>query len=109
MAQVVLFKEKSMLQAIQSTDLRRRSREILERVRLKKEALVIQNYGTPQAVIIPYEDYAEFLTWRASKEKRAIWLAELQHIAAAVTDGAALSEEKAGYIVDEATQSMRGK
>ena len=98
-----------MLRAIQSTDLRRRSREILERVRLKKEAVVIQNYTTPQAVIIPYEDYDEFLAWRASKEKRAAWLTELQHIADTVTARASLSEEKAEYLVDEAMQSTRGK
>jgi prevent-host-death family protein len=98
-----------MLRAIQSTDLRRRSREILERVRLKKEAVVIQNYSTPQAVIIPYEDYAEFLSWRTSREKRLAWLAELQYIADGVTTRAALSEQKTDYLVDEAIKATRGK
>ncbi len=97
-----------MLQAIQSTDLRRRSREILDRVRSKKEAVIIQNYTTPQAVLIPYEDYDEFLAWRAAKEKRAFWLAELQRIAEGVTARAALSEEQAEYLVNEAVDKTRG-
>jgi len=97
-----------MLQAIQSTDLRRRSREILDRVRSKKEAVIIQNYTTPQAVLIPYEDYDEFLAWRAAKEKRALWLAELQRIAEGVTARAALSEEQAEYQVNEAVDKTRG-
>ncbi len=98
-----------MLRAIQSTDLRRRSREILDRVRSKKEAVVIQNYTTPQAVLIPYEDYNEFQAWRSAKEKRAVWLAELQRIAEGVTARASLSEEKAEYLVNEAVQATRGK
>ena len=96
-----------MLRAIQTTDLRRRSREILDRVRSKKEAVIIQNYTTPQAVIIPYEDYDEFLAWRSAKEKRIVWLAKLQRIAEGVTASAALSEEKAQYLVDEAVDKTR--
>jgi len=59
-------------------------------------------------VLIPYEDYDEFLAWRASKEKRALWLAELQRIAESVTTRAALAEEKAQYLVDEAIEKTRG-
>jgi len=82
-------------------------REILDRVRSKKETVIIQNYATPQAVIIPYEDYDEFLAWRSAKEKRAAWLAELQRIAEGVTASAALSEEKAQYLVDEEVDKTR--
>ncbi len=41
---------------VQTTDLRRRSREVLDRVRLKEEPVIVQSYDTPQVVIIPYKE-----------------------------------------------------
>jgi len=38
-----------MAETIQSTDLRRRVREVLDRVRFKASRLIVQSYDTPQA------------------------------------------------------------
>ncbi len=51
-----------MTETIQSTDLRRRVREVLDQVRLNREPIIVQSYDTPQAVLIPYEDFEEY--WR---------------------------------------------
>jgi prevent-host-death family protein len=98
-----------MTWTIQSTDLRRRVREVLDRVRLRREAVVIRSYGTPQAVIIPYEDFEEFTRWQTDRRQRAAWLVELERIAEDVSSRAALSESEAEALVDEAIRAARHK
>lgn len=94
-----------MTETIQSTDLRRRVREVLDRVRIKREAVVVQSYDTPQAVIIPYEEYAAYREWQTSRAQRQAWLAELRTIAEQVSERAALSEEQAAALIDEASRA----
>ena len=96
-----------MIWTVQTTDLRRRVREILDRVRLEQEPVVVRSYGTPQAVIIPYEDFKSYIAWRTTSEKRATWLAELRRIAEEVSARAALSEDEATALIDEAVQATR--
>jgi len=96
-----------MTWAVQTTDLRRRGREILDRVRLKQEPVIIRSYGTPQAVIIPYEEFADYREWRAASGKRAAWLAELRRIAEEVSARAALSDGEAAALVNEALRATR--
>ena len=97
-----------MTWTVQTTDLRRRVREILDRVRLKQEPAVVRSYDTPQAVIIPYEDFEAYMEWRTTSEKRAIWLGELQRIAREVSARAALAEDEAAALIDEAIEMTRG-
>lgn len=94
-----------MTETIQSTDLRRRVREVLDRVRIKREAVVVQSYDTPQAVIIPYEEYAAYREWQTSRAQRQAWLAELRAIAEQVSERAALTEEEAAALIDEASRA----
>jgi prevent-host-death family protein len=96
-----------MTWTVQTTDLRRRARDILDRVRLKQEPVVIRSYDTPQAVIIPYEEFDAYMKWRTTSEKRAAWLAELRRIAEEVSARAALSDDKATALVDEAIRATR--
>jgi prevent-host-death family protein len=65
-----------MTETIQSSDLRRRVREILDRVRVRGEAVIVRSYGTPQAVIIPYEEFEAYREWQSRRRQRAAWLAE---------------------------------
>jgi prevent-host-death family protein len=98
-----------MTWTIQSTDLRRRVREVLDRVRIQREPVIVRSYDTPQAVIIPYDDFQEYEEWRASRQKRAAWLAELRAIAEEVSAGADLSEEDAAALVGEAVRETRDR
>jgi prevent-host-death family protein len=77
-----------MVETIQSTDLRRRVRDVLDRVRIKREPVIVQNYGTPQAVIVPYEDFEAYREWQSGRAERQEWLAELRAIAEDVSNHA---------------------
>lgn len=45
------------LKVIGSTDLRTRTREILERVKYKGDGFLVQTFGQPTAVVISIEEY----------------------------------------------------
>ena len=89
---------------IQTTDLRRRVRDVLERVRMKGETFIIKSYNTPQAVILPYEEYEAYQAWQTAQQKRTAWMGELRRIAEQVSEYAALSDEDAQTLIDEASQ-----
>lgn len=94
-----------MSQTIQTTDLRRRVRDVLERVRVHRETYIIKNYNSPQAVILPYEDYQAYQSWQSTQQKRTAWLAELHRIAEEVSTYASLSNEQAQDLIDQASKS----
>jgi prevent-host-death family protein len=94
-----------MSEAIQTTDLRRRVREVLDRVRVQRKSVVVYTYDTPQAVIIPYDEYESYQAWQARQRKRQAWLAELRAIAQEVSARASLSDEDADTLIDEARAS----
>ena len=71
-------------------------------VRFKREPIIVQSYDTPQAVLIPYEEYADYSEWRTGRAQRKAWLAELRAIAEEVSDRAALSDEQAAALIQEA-------
>ncbi|MGB8647731.1 MAG: type II toxin-antitoxin system prevent-host-death family antitoxin [Anaerolineae bacterium] len=45
---------------VSSTDLRLKTRDLMERVKYKGETLIIENFHRPVAVLISYEDYLQF-------------------------------------------------
>ncbi len=94
-----------MIETIQSTELRRRVREVLDRVRMKREPVIVQSYDTPQAVLIPYEDFEAYRAWLASRAQRQAWLAELRAIDEEVSARAGLTEEEAAALIDEARRA----
>lgn len=96
-----------MTTTVQSTDLRRRVREVLDRVRKQGEAVIVQTYDTPQAVLIPYEDFEAYQAWRDSRRQRNAWLDELQAIAEQVSAQANLSDEQAQALILEANRETR--
>lgn len=96
-----------MSTTIQSTDLRRRVREILDRVRNEKEPVIVQTYDTPQAVLIPYEEFEAYEAWRVRRVERAAWLSELRAIAEEVSARADLSVAEADALIEEAVQESR--
>ena len=77
-------------------------------MRLKQEPAIVRSYDMSQAVIIPYEDFEDTMEWRKISEKRAIWLEELQRIAREVSARAALAEDEAAALIDEAIEMTRG-
>jgi prevent-host-death family protein len=104
---VVLYARCKMTVTIQATDLRRRVREVLDRVQEDREPVVIRTYDTPQAVIIPYEDFQDYLAWQARRRERVAWLAELEAIAREVSARAGLSDDEAAALIREARGKSR--
>ena len=96
-----------MATTVQSTDLRRRVRDVLERVRVDREPIIVCTYGEPQAVLIPYEDFEEFQAWQVNQSKRAVWLAELRSIAEEVSARAALSQGEADVLISEVVRKTK--
>jgi prevent-host-death family protein len=92
---------------VQSTDLRRRVREVLDRVRVEQEPVIVQTYDTPQAVLIPYADFEAYQAWREGQCKRVAWLGELRSIAEEVSQRATLSPAEAEALIDEAVRETR--
>lgn len=92
---------------VQATDLRRRVREVLDQVRTKREPVIVRTYDTPQAVIIPYEDFEAYQEWRTRRRALAAWLSELRAIAEEVSARAALSDDETTALIDEAVQETR--
>jgi prevent-host-death family protein len=93
-----------MTESIQTTDLRRRVREVLDRVRIQRQPVVVYTYDTPQAVLIPYDEYKDYQAWRAGQQQRQAWLSELRAIAEEVSARATLSDDEAATLIDEATR-----
>jgi prevent-host-death family protein len=96
-----------MTVTVQATDLRRRVREVLDRVRREETPIVVCTYDTPQAVLIPYEQFEAYQAWRAGRQERAAWLAELRAIAEEVSARATLLEHEAGPLIEEAIRETR--
>jgi len=94
--------------SIQATDLRRWVREVLDRVRREGEPIVVRTYDTPQAVLIPYEEFEAYQAWQARRRERVAWLAELRAIADEVSARAALAEDEAGALIAEAIRETCG-
>lgn len=49
------------LKAISATELRTRTREIMQRAKFKHESFLVENFGEPMAVIVGVQEY-EHLT-----------------------------------------------
>ena len=98
-----------MTVTIQSTDLRRKVREVLERVQRKREPIIVRTYDTPQAVLIPYEEFEAYQAWQVRRRERTAWLAELRAIAEEVSARAALSDDEAKVLIDEAVRETANR
>ena len=96
-----------MATTIQSTELRRQVRKVLDQVRKGQEPIIVRTYDAPQAVLIPYEEFEAYQAWQARQRERAAWLAELRAIAEEVSARAALSEDEATVLTTEAIRETR--
>jgi PHD/YefM family antitoxin component YafN of YafNO toxin-antitoxin module len=80
---------------------------VLNQVQTRREPIIIRTYDTPQAVIVPYDDFEEYQAWRAYIQQKTAWLDELQAIAEEVSARANLTDEDAQALVTEAVQETR--
>jgi prevent-host-death family protein len=57
-----------MEQSIGTTDLRQRLTDILQEVRERREAYIVETFGRPQAAIISIDEYRQFQRFREERE-----------------------------------------
>jgi PHD/YefM family antitoxin component YafN of YafNO toxin-antitoxin module len=97
-----------MIDSYEIGEFSQRSEEIINRLRERPEGTVLKSKGKPQAVVLPYPEYQEYLAWHASQEKRQAWLKELQRIADEVSARAGLSEEEAAELAERSYRETLG-
>lgn len=91
-----------MGKTITSTDLRRRTREALDMVRVEGKSVVVTRRGTPLAALIPYADYQAFAAWEEKHQRRQALFLELRAIAEEVSARASLSDDEVAALIEEA-------
>jgi hypothetical protein len=67
---VVLVEACRVADTIQSTDLWRQPREMLDRAGPEQEPVIVHTYHTPQAVIIPHDQDAVYQDWQKHRWQR---------------------------------------
>jgi PHD/YefM family antitoxin component YafN of YafNO toxin-antitoxin module len=74
---------------------------------MEQEPVIVCTYDTPQAVLIPYDEFEAYQAWRDRRRERAAWLSELRSIAEEVSARAELSDDEAEALVNEAVRETR--
>lgn len=59
-------------QVIKATELRTRTREIMERVKYKGECFLVETFGQPMAVIVSVEEFNRILSHYQKNETPAV-------------------------------------
>jgi prevent-host-death family protein len=93
-----------MEQSIGTTDLRQRLTDILQEVRERREAYIVETFGRPQAAIISIDEYRQFQRFR---EEREAFFERLEASAARNAErNAGLSDAEVLAIIEQARQEV---
>ena len=92
-----------MAKVVTSTELQKKTREVIDWTRTKGESVVIETYGKPMAAMISYDEYQAYLRY---KEARAQRFAQLRQTAAANVAANPMSEEEALALAEAARQEV---
>jgi prevent-host-death family protein len=92
-----------MSRVITSTDLQKKTREMIDWTRTRGEPVVIETYGKPMAAILSYD---EFQAYQQYKQARAARFARLREAVALNTAGNSLTEAEALALVEAVRQEL---
>lgn len=95
-----------MPKVITSTELQKQTREAIDYARVERDAIIVETYGRPMAVILSYDEYKSYIEYKAGQEQRAARFALLSDAAAENAAYNALSEEEAVQLVEEVRQEI---
>lgn len=56
-----------MGKVISSTELQKKTRQAIDWARMNREAIIIETYGKPMAVLVSYEDYVAYKKYKAQQ------------------------------------------
>ena len=92
-----------MSKTITSTELQKKTREMIDWARMEGEAIVIQTYGKPMAALVSYDEYQNYLQ---DKQARADRFALLRETTADNEAYNSLTEAEAMAIVEQTRQEV---
>ena len=92
-----------MPRVVTSTELQKKTREVIDWTRVKGEPVVVESYGKPMAAVLSYEEYQRYLQYRQARAER---FARLRKVAAENASAGRLTEEEASSLVDEVRQEI---
>lgn len=92
-----------MFKTISSTELQKKTREMIDWTRMNNEPVIIETYGKPMATLVSYDDYQNYLQYKQARNGR---FARLQQAAADNAVYNALTEAEAMAIIEEARQEV---
>jgi prevent-host-death family protein len=90
-----------MSKVVSSTELQKKTREVIDWARTKGEAVVVETYGKPMAAILSYDEYQAYLQY---KQARTVRFSRLRQAAAENAAFNRLTEEEAMALVEEIRQ-----
>ncbi len=95
-----------MPKVITSTELQKQTREAIDYARMERDAVIVETYGRPMAVILAYEEYLAYIAYKAGQEERAARFALLRDAAGQNAAYNQLSEEEGLRLAEEAREEI---
>lgn len=95
-----------MPKVITSTELQKQTREAIDYARIERDAVIVETYGRPMAVILAYDEYKAYVEYKAGREQREMQFALLREAAAENAAYNSLSEGEALKLVEEVRQEI---
>lgn len=95
-----------MPKIITSTELQKQTREAIDYARIERDAVIVETYGRPMAVILSYDEYQTYMAYKASQEARAERFALLREAASRNAAYNQMTEEEAAQLVEEVRQEI---
>lgn len=95
-----------MPKVITSTELQKQTREAIDYARVERDAVIIETYGRPMAVILSYDEYQAYAEYKASQEQRAARFTLLREAASQNAAYNQLTEEEATQLADDIRQEI---
>ncbi len=92
-----------MFKTISSTELQKKTREMIDWTRMNNEPVIIQTYGKPMATLVSYDEYQHYLQYKQARNGR---FARLQQAAADNAVYNDLTEVEAMAIIEEERQKV---
>lgn len=92
-----------MFKTISSTELQKKTREMIDWTRMNNEPVIIQTYGKPMATLVSYDDYQNYLQYKQARNGRFIRLQQAAADNAVYND---LTEAEAMALIEEVRQEM---
>ncbi len=95
-----------MPKVITSTELQKQTREAIDYARVERDAVIVETYGRPMAVILSYDEYLAYMNYKAGQEERAARFALLRDAAGQNAAYNQLSEEEGLRLAEEAREEI---